>query len=71
MPHILVSGFVDELILSSPFPCLQHQESNKLLNSIRTNYINLNGMARYAYDMLNYDMHSTTNLERYNNLELF
>ena len=59
------------LILPSSFPCLQHQEPNKLLNSVRTNYINLSGMARYAYYMINYDVHVTTNPDRYNNSELF
>ena len=71
MPHILVTGFIVEIILSSPFPCLEHQETNELLNSVRTNYINLSGMSRYAYDMINYYMHVTTNPDKYNNSELF
>ena len=32
------------LILPSSFPCLQHQEPNKLLNSVRTNYLLLSDM---------------------------
>ena len=71
MPQILVTDFNVELILSLPFPCPQHKEPNELLNSVRTNYINLSGMARYAYDMINYNMHVTTNPDKYNNSELF
>ena len=71
MANILVTGFNAELILSAPFPFLQHQVPNELLNSVRTNYINLSGMSRYAYDMINYDMYVTTNPDRYNNSELF
>ena len=70
VPHILVTDFNVELILSSLFPCLQHQEPNELINSVRTNYINLSGMAMYTYDMINCDMHVTINLDKYNNSEL-
>ena len=71
VPHILVTDFNVELILSSLFPCLQHQEPNELINSVRTNYINLSGMVRYAYDMINYNMQVTENPDKYNNSELF
>ena len=70
MPDILITGFNAELILSSHFSCLQHQEPNELLNLVRTNYINLSGEERYAYDMINYDTHFTINPDRYNNSEL-
>ena len=55
------SALAAALTLPSSFPCLQYQEPNELLNSVRSYYLLLS-------NMVSYDMHMTTNLKTYNQI---